>query len=164
MKLGRIAAAAVISISIPFVGAAQPAEAANKHTARLQGTINVYECCGFLGAASDTQEREFDRTLRLAHGEHKWFKETECAGGEARGELTVNVRMVSDETLQVWSVLNLWEGGSCGSLDRDGYQSGATRLLPSGTAQTWVLSAANDEWHSADTTKAWFSVTHKVAP
>jgi hypothetical protein len=163
MKLGHIAAAVVLSISIPFAGAAQPAGAASSHTVILQGTIDVWECCGFLDS-DDRQTRDFNRSLRLVHGEHKWFKEEECAGGEARGELTVNVRVLSDDTLQVWSILNLWEGGSCQSLDRDGYESGATRYLSLGTAQTWVLNARNDEFHSEDAAKAWFSVIHKVAP
>ncbi|GGQ15782.1 hypothetical protein GCM10010249_38080 [Streptomyces roseolilacinus] len=163
MKLGRIAAAAVLAASIPFVGTAQPAAAANTHTVTLQGTMEVVECCGLFGA-SDKQIRDINRSVRLTHGQAELFKETVCAGGEARGELRVNVRVRSSEALVVVPTLRLFEGSSCSNLDLDGQGLGGGRNLPLGTAQTWVLNAFNNEFHSADYASAWFSVIHKIGP
>ncbi|MFE0539106.1 hypothetical protein ACFW20_34320 [Streptomyces nigra] len=161
-----MAATALLAASIPFASAAQPAAAANSHSVTLSGTIEVYECCGFL-SDSDTQRRDFEVSFLLNHagaGQRTVLKASVCAGGEARGELRVGVNLQGSEVLVTRPTLRLFEGSDCDNFDLDDQHIGEVRNLPLGTAQTWVLFAANTEFHSSDTATAWFSVIHKTGP
>ncbi|MGW7405509.1 hypothetical protein ACWGI9_17500 [Streptomyces sp. NPDC054833] len=156
-------AVAVLLVPVPFVGAAEPAGAAQVHTVVARGYLQVYECCSFL-SPSHTKTRNFSERFILTHARptaHFWVKE--CAGDQARGELRVDFRLNGAEEVTTKARLKLYEESTCDNLDLDGDDS-RSAIVGEAQSRRLIFEVLNDEFHSDDSAAVDFTVSQNLGP
>ncbi|MFF5449361.1 hypothetical protein [Streptomyces sp. NPDC012888] len=161
MSLLRAAAAAALTIPLLCVWSAPPAAAATTHTIAMTGTMTVKNAGG---AFDDDTVQTFDlrKLVRLTHDKPQdTLVRSHCVANQTVGELTVHVRLRSDEMVVATPTLRLFEGSSCLSRDLDGQSEGIQQgMRPGGSLTGARLSVRNTEPLSPDSASATFSLKH----
>ncbi|MEU9292052.1 fibronectin type III domain-containing protein [Streptomyces sp. NPDC048275] len=157
MKLGHAMAAAVLLTPILFVGMTEPATARNTHAVVIAGSLHVDDYGG------DDAVRFFREVVNLTHDKPKaWPVIEQCAGGETRGTLSIELRLNNSETLYARPGLYLHEESTCNNNDLDGIQLPRSRTIAMGKEVSWHLIEQNGEPLSYDKVTASFTVTHTI--
>ncbi|MFD0356254.1 fibronectin type III domain-containing protein [Streptomyces sp. NPDC127110] len=129
----------------------------------MTGTLTVSNAPS-LGKGRVTQSVTLSGMVKLTHDRADGTMTfARCAGGETRGELSVQVHLRSDEMVVATPTLRIYEGSSCNSNDLDGTSGGLQQgIRPGGRSPSnWQMSVENGEVGSPDYARVNFSVSQK---
>jgi len=163
MKLGHLTSAMILLGPLPFLGAADPAVAAQVHAVAIQGDAKVYAGQDAFGFGGGWIVKPFNETINVTHNQPtaSFFRKV-CAKDEARGELLVTFDL-RNEAITTVVRLRLYEGASCRSNDLDAEDYRFLRIDES-ESQRVRSSADNDEIASYDRAVADFAVSQNTGP
>lgn len=161
MKLGRIAATAVLLAPIPFVATTEPAAALTTHTVRASGFMRAIDGGGIFESRTSA-DRNFSRTFTLSHAAptRSTTIPSICAR-ETRGELFISFRLNPADTVTVRTVLSLFEGSSCTSSDLEETKRSSSLVGP-GAVRLVQFGAYTHELGSYDWAFVRYTVRHSA--
>jgi hypothetical protein len=86
-----------------------------------------------------------------------------CAGGEARAEVSLTLTLLGDNKLSVAGTLNLFEGASCTTGDREDTSSSTLEVIPGGQ-RSYALSAKSTGVGGGDSASLELTIRNASAP
>jgi hypothetical protein len=119
------------------------------------------------GSSRPTARSDFSRTVFLSasHRSETVLFNSACAGDEVRGELALQLILLSDGRVYVQDApgglgLKLFEGVSCGTTDLDGQVNIDDMVSFAGSTDTRSTSVGNQDEGGADLVSTSFRVAH----
>jgi hypothetical protein len=135
--------------------------AATMRSVRITGTLKVVddEVIGQHTASLTIRE---DVLLNPA-SKAKTVSLERCAGGETRAELRISLVLSADNSVKATTTLQLFEGTSCSSDDREDTKSSAVDLA-AGEGNTQSLTAKSTGFGGGDSAHVELAITNAQAP
>jgi hypothetical protein len=135
--------------------------AASMRSVRITGTLKVVddEVIGSHSASLSIRED----VLLNPSSKAKTISLERCAGGETRAEVRIALVLSADNSVKATTTLQLFEGASCNTDDREDTKS-AVAELAAGESASQILNAKNSGFGGGDSARLQLAITNSQAP